>query len=267
MSVRPAAVAGMFYPGDAGDLSASIADALSDAKPAMHDVIAPKALIVPHAGYIYSGLTAAFAYAAIEPDRIKRVVLFGPAHRVPFYGLALPDVDAFETPLGQVKLEHAGMQKALGYSQVALNRQAHAEEHALEVQLPFLQTVLNEFELIPLCVGMVEPDAVAELMRALWGGEETIVIVSSDLSHYHSYNEARSLDRATIGRLLAMQVDLSHDQACGATAINALQMIAREKELKPTLLDYRNSGDTAGDKEQVVGYAALAYAEHRSVHG
>jgi len=268
MSVRPAAVAGMFYPANAGELEAFILDALTEASADLdRGDASPKALIVPHAGYIYSGLTAAFAYAFIQPAAIKRVVLFGPAHRVPFYGIALPDCDAFDTPLGQVRLDQEGMSDALKFPQVVLNAQAHAEEHSLEVQLPFLQTVLNDFELIPLCVGMVEPEAVADVMRALWGGDETVVVISSDLSHFHIYEEARVIDEKSVDAVLAKQSGLSHDQACGATAINALQLIACEKNLTPQLLDYRNSGDTAGDKTRVVGYASLGYYEHRSGHG
>jgi len=259
MKIRPAAVAGMFYPADAGELGASVATALGRASVEAVAMSSPKALIVPHAGYIYSGLTAAFAYAAINPAAIKRVVLFGPAHRVAFYGVALPDCHAFVTPLGQVRLDQAGMQAALDFPQVSLNGQAHAEEHSLEVQLPFLQTVLSDFDLVPLCVGMSEPESVAEVMSALWGGDETLLVISSDLSHYHVYEEARMLDRMSIDALLAKAHDLSHDQACGATAINALQLLAGKKNLTPLLLDYRNSGDTAGDKERVVGYASIGY--------
>jgi len=268
MRSRSAAVAGMFYPEDAGGLNSFISSALDNASAELSGSIPiPKVLIVPHAGYIYSGLTAAFAYAAIQPEEIRRVVLFGPAHRVPFYGIALPDTDVFTTPLGDVLLDQQAMQSLLGFPQIVVNAEAHAQEHSLEVQLPFLQAVLGDFELIPLCVGMTEAEPVAALMRALWGGEETLFVVSSDLSHFHPYAEARELDMSSVDTLLAKQGDLSHDQACGATAINALQLIAHEKDLTPHLLDYRNSGDTAGDKDRVVGYAAIAYNERRSSHG
>jgi len=267
MHIRQAAVSGMFYPGQAQELDALLRQTL-DAVPAQNVGTGfPKAIIVPHAGYIYSGLTAAFAYAAIQSEKISRVVLFGPAHRVAFHGIALPDADVFATPLGNVNLDQPLMQQVLGLPQVMLNRAAHAQEHALEVQLPFLQAVLDEFTLIPLCVGMTDAESVAEVMRALWGGEETLVVVSSDLSHFHPYAEARAMDLKSIDILLATQRGLSHDQACGATAINALQSLTGEMGLRPHLLDYRNSGDTAGDREQVVGYASLAYSEHRSAHG
>jgi len=260
MRVRPAAVAGMFYPHDAGELTATVSGLLQQASADLKsDTASPKALIVPHAGYIYSGLTAAFAYATISSAHIKRVVLFGPAHRVPFTGLSLPDCDIFSTPLGSVRLDQAGMQTALTLPQVSLNAYAHAQEHSLEVQLPFLQLLLDDFELVPLCVGVTEPGQVADVMRLLWGDEETLLLISSDLSHYHNYAQARAIDGQSIDALLAKKHDLSHDQACGATAINALQLIADEKQLRPLLLDYRNSGDTAGDKDRVVGYASIGY--------
>ncbi|GAV21071.1 MEMO1 family protein [Mariprofundus micogutta] len=268
MSVRPAAVAGMFYPDHADELSQFINNSVATAENATGKLIigCPKAVIVPHAGYIYSGLTAAFAYAAVKSTAIRRVLLFGPAHRVPFYGMALPECDVFETPLGRIELDQESMTAALELPHVCLNDQAHAREHSLEVQLPFLQIVLNDIQLIPLCVGMVEPEAVAEVMSALWGGDDTLVVISSDLSHFHAYQEARAIDEKSIETVLAKTDDLSHDQACGATAINALQQIAREKHMSLKLLDYRNSGDTAGDKDRVVGYASIGCYEHRSAH-
>jgi len=266
-TIRRAAVADMFYPGASDELCSFINHALESASPDLpEDLATPKAIIVPHAGYIYSGLTAAFAYASIKHAAIKRVVLLGPAHRVHFYGIALPDCDIFETPLGQIRLAAEAMQVVLQQPDVELNRSAHAQEHSLEVQLPFLQAVLDDFELLPLCIGAVEPDAVAQLIEALWGSEETLFVISSDLSHFLTYDEARRVDLQSIEIILGRQTYLSHDQACGGTAINALLKVAQRRGLKAQLLDYRNSGDTAGDRNRVVGYASIAFFENRSGH-
>ncbi|MDX8408147.1 MAG: AmmeMemoRadiSam system protein B [Mariprofundaceae bacterium] len=256
MSVRPAAVAGQFYPQDTDELRAMIRALLADCHVDIHQ---PKALIAPHAGYIYSGLTAAHAYATLNGARIKRVVLLGPAHRVPFYGLSLPDADAFATPLGQVPLDQQLMEKALALPDVSVNAQAHAMEHSLEVQIPFLQEVLDDFTLVPLCVGAVDIGSVAAVINHLWGGDETLIVISSDLSHFHPYAEARDIDQHSLTRMLAMQPELNHEQACGATPVNGLLLAAASHPLTPHLLDYRNSGDTAGDKQSVVGYPAIAF--------
>jgi AmmeMemoRadiSam system protein B len=259
MSVRPSAVAGQFYPAQGDDLRTFISQALAHA-PARPDGGAgkPKAIIVPHAGYIYSGITAACAYATLDGTAIERVVALGPAHRVPFYGMALPDADAFATPLGDVALDREGMELALAQPQVAVYGAAHALEHSLEVQLPFLQMTLGDFELVPLCVGSVDAGHVALVIEQLWGGEETLFVISSDLSHFHPYNIANDLDRQTIELVLSMQAGLAHDQACGATPVNAMMIAAKRHGLQVELLDYRNSGDSAGDKASVVGYAAFA---------
>jgi AmmeMemoRadiSam system protein B len=262
MSVHPAAVADLFYPGNADDLTSHIAAALRDATAQLPESLpVPKAIIVPHAGYIYSGSTAGFAYAALKQANIKRVVLLGPAHRIPFYGMALSGYDAFATPLGEVRLDAAAIQKALTFADVQINDAAHAQEHALEVQLPFLQTVLNDFLLLPLCIGSVQPDAVASVIESLWGDDKTLFVISSDLSHFHPYAEAKKLDLHSIETILQLRGDLSHEQACGATGINALLRVAQRKQLNARMLDYRNSGDTAGDKDRVVGYASIAFFE------
>jgi AmmeMemoRadiSam system protein B len=230
------------------------------------DFTLPKALIVPHAGYIYSGLTAAYAYAAVKSGRFKRVVLLGPAHRVPFYGMALPDSEAFATPLGEVSLDGECMREVQHLPHVAVYNEAHILEHSLEVQLPFLQTVFQDLALIPLCIGSVEAHHVAALMERLWDYEGTLFVISSDLSHFHPYKVARGLDRQTINLILNMQTGLSHEQACGATGINALLGIARKRGMQARLLDYRNSGDTAGDKSRVVGYTSVAFSESGAGH-
>jgi len=260
--VRPAAVAGMFYPDAPERLAGEIRAYLSDAS--AQAALMPKALIVPHAGYIYSGPIAANAYALLAPLResIRRVVLLGPAHRVAVRGLATTSASAFETPLGEVRIDTHAVAAALSFPQVTVSDVAHAHEHALEVQLPFLQTVLRSFSLVPFAVGHVSTEDVAEVMDALWGGPETLVVVSSDLSHYRSYAEAKRIDRATTDAILAMSPILDHEQACGATPINGLLQCAKRRGLSPTLLDLRNSGDTAGDRGRVVGYASFAFAGH-----
>ena len=262
MSVRPAAVANLFYSGDVRELRRFIADALSLAtKHLPTDLPVPKAVIVPHAGYVYSGPTAAFAYAALQHADINRVVMAGPAHRVPFYGMALPADDAFATPLGHIQLDRDAMQQLQALPDVAVNSAAHAQEHSLEVQLPFLQTVLGDFSLLPICIGSVHPERVTTVLEQLWGDAHTLFVISSDLSHYYSYTEARALDQHTIEMILQMDAPLNHEQACGATGINALLPLARRFGLTPKLLDYRNSGDTAGDRDRVVGYSSVAFFE------
>lgn len=263
MAVRPAAVAGLFYPGDARQLKDFICSALADAAPVVaQSNCDPEAVIVPHAGYIYSGLTAAFAYAALARKPIRRVVVLGPAHRVAFYGIALPASDAFATPLGEVAIDRALRDQLNELPAAQINDAAHALEHSLEVQLPFLQVVLNDFTLLPLCIGATDPDVVTAAIELLRGSADTLFVISSDLSHYHPYAEARRLDLATIDQIRSSHT-ISHEQACGATGINAMLPVARNHHLKPTLLDYRNSGDTAGDRDRVVGYASIAFSAER----
>jgi MEMO1 family protein len=261
-SIRPAAIAGSFYPYPKQALENEVNAMLAVAKPASQSV-APKAIIVPHAGYIYSGPTAAVAYArlAAAREKIRRVVLLGPVHRVPVRGLALPDVDAFETPLGRVELDHSAIEAMAGIPQVVVSSAAHAMEHSLEVQLPFLQTVLDDFKLVPLAVGDASADEVAEVLETLWGGAETLIVISSDLSHFLPYRVAQSVDQNTVQNILDLRGQLSHEQACGGTPINGFLLAAKRHKMRPQLLDLRNSGDTAGDKNRVVGYASFAFME------
>ncbi len=260
--VRPAAVAGMFYPGSAAALAESVRACFAGAA-AGAGATAPKALIVPHAGYVYSGPIAANGYVRLKAAHatIRRVVLLGPTHRMAVRGLALPSVRAFATPLGAVEIDRKAAALALSLPQVVLHDGAHAFEHSLEVQLPFLQAVLDDFRIVPFAVGDATADEVADVLDRLWGGPETLVVVSSDLSHYHRYAEARSIDRTTADAILALGPALDHEQACGATPVNGLMLVARRRGLAPELLDLRNSGDTAGDRSRVVGYAAFAFAE------
>ena len=258
-STRPAAVAGLFYPGERGSLAREVAKLVGPAGDTAHAV--PKAVIVPHAGYVYSGPIAGSAYTLLGParDTIRRVVLLGPTHRVAVQGLALPATSHFATPLGTVEVDAEAVERLRAFPQVVISDAAHALEHSLEVHLPFLQTVLADFRLVPLAVGHAAPEEVAAVLDALWGGPETLIVVSSDLSHYLPYDEARSVDRSTCDAILALRSDIDHEHACGATPVSGLTLAARRRGLTPELLDLRNSGDTAGDKTRVVGYASFAF--------
>lgn len=261
---RSPAVAGMFYPADAQQLAHEVQQLLAAAHP--HALI-PKALIVPHAGYIYSAAIAATAYATLRPiaARIRRVVLLGPAHRVAIRGLALPEVGAFDTPLGRVMLDMAAVRSIVHLPQVSISAQAHALEHALEVQLPFLQSILPDFTLLPLAVGMASAEEVAEVLDTLWGSEETLIVISSDLSHYLPYTTAQRVDGETVQSILDLHQPITHERACGGTPISGLIIAAQKHQLTPHLLDLRNSGDTAGTRDRVVGYAAFVFTEEE--HG
>jgi len=256
---RPAAVAGMFYPASPEVLRGRVRAFLDEAGPG--DGFAPKVLIVPHAGYVYSGSTAARGYALLRPvaGQVRRVVVIGPAHRVAVRGVAIPSVDRFETPLGPVDLDRAVLDGLATEPHVVRSDHAHAAEHALEVQLPFLQEVLGAFTLVPLVVGDATPDEVVDVLERVWGGPETLIVVSSDLSHYLPYETARRVDAATLAQVLALGPELDHQQACGATPINALLHLARRRRLRPRLIAACSSGDTAGDRDRVVGYASLTF--------
>lgn len=262
--IRPAAVAGTFYPSDAGELAAAVRHYLSqvpkDVVQGARDV--PKAIIAPHAGYVYSGLTAAHAYAPILPARrvIKRVLLLGPCHRVAVRGLALSGADVFATPLGEVPLDKEAAAKILHLPQVQVFDATHSEEHSLEVHLPFLQTILEDFKLVPLVVGQASMEEVAQVLEILWGGPETLIVISSDLSHYLGYEAACQMDDAA--RLAIEKLDpaaLADEQACGRTAIKGLLSLAQRRDLRVKTVDVRNSGDTAGSKDKVVGYGSWLF--------
>lgn len=257
MTVREPAVAGLFYPGEAERLSADIDAFLRNS--ATHSGPAPKALIVPHAGYVYSGLVAAAGYRLLEParHRIRRVALFGPAHRAYLEGMAIPSTDAFATPLGTTRVDRDATDTVAAMSGVCVSDAAHRDEHCLEVQLPFLQTVLEDFELLPVVVGRCDPTLVAAVIDAVWGGDETLIVVSSDLSHYLAYEEACAIDARTRDRILAKATSLQGNEACGANAVNGLMSARKARELEVEAIDLRNSGDTAGDKSQVVGYGTF----------
>ncbi|AGX88701.1 AmmeMemoRadiSam system protein B [Candidatus Symbiobacter mobilis] len=266
LRIRPAAVAGLFYPADPAVLFREVLALLGDTAGA---AAPPKAMIVPHAGYVYSGQTAALGYRKLCAARgtITRVVLLGPAHTVPLQGLALPGVDAFDTPLGRVPIAPEATAQLAHLPQVLVSEAAHAQEHALEVQLPFLQTVLDQFSLVPLVVGAASTQEVAQVLLALWGGPETLLLVSSDLSHYLHHDAASALDAQTIASILALRPDVRREQACGAIPINGMLLAAQRKGLRPALLGRCNSGDVTLDRSRVVGYCAVAFdAPAESAH-
>ena len=274
--IRRPAVAGVFYPRDPQTLrtvlaaclakairpqaTPNAADAARAARAAM-----PKALIAPHAGYSYSGPIAASAYSALGDTAhgIERVVLFGPSHFVPFSGLAVSRATAFETPLGAVAVDDAARRDVLRVPQVVAADAPHAHEHSLEVQLPFLQTLLGEFRALPIAAGYATAREVAAALECVWGNEETLIVVSSDLSHYLEYAAARSVDASTAQSILNCSTELGGEQACGCVGINGLMHVARERELEVRLLDLRNSGDTTVERSRVVGYGAFALYEPR----
>lgn len=259
MKTRRAAVAGLFYPADRATLERTVAELLASA-PAGEGT--PKAIIAPHAGYQYSGPTAAHAYRLLESrrERIRRAVLIGPAHRVFLRGMAVPSVDALSTPLGDVPVDTEAVGQILALPGVEISDDAHANEHSLEVHLPFLQTVLDDFRVVPIVVGACPAREVERLLEMLWGGDETLIVASSDLSHFHNYDDAREIDANTTARIEARETTLDAEEACGAYALNGLLCAASTRNLDVRTLDVRNSGDTAGERGRVVGYGAYALA-------
>lgn len=257
-TTRHPAVAGSFYPADRQTLGAMVDAMLREAET---DLPAPKALIVPHAGYIYSGPVAASGYACLlnRDTPISRVILLGPAHRVPFQGLAMSSVTDFATPLGSVPLDQTVMRELEKLPQIHYMDAAHELEHSLEVHLPFLQRTLRTFSLVPLVVGDASAADVAGILERAWSGPDTLVIVSSDLSHYHSYETATRMDRETSTFIEALDYQaIDHNHACGRTPVAGLLLFAKQHDMHVTTLDLRNSGDTAGPKDRVVGYGTYA---------
>ena len=253
---RQPAVAGTFYPANSKQLHQILNQYLEDAKTAAK---VPKAIIVPHAGYIYSGPVAASAYARLQQakDRITRVVIIGPSHRVAFRGLAVSRANNFTTPLGDIPVDQGAVEMIVQLPFVEYIEQAHTFEHSLEVHLPFLQETLADFKIVPIVAGDASPEQVAQVIDALWGGDETLIVISSDLSHYHDYATAKKLDKLTSERIEKQQYELlASESACGKVPVSGLLKLAREKSLSIKTIDLRNSGDTAGDKSRVVGYGA-----------
>ncbi len=260
MDVREPAVAGTFYPAAQNVLESLVRELLAAAP--RYGAPPPKALIAPHAGYAYSGPVAASVYATLESpsEPIRRVVLLGPAHRVPVRGLAAPSVDALRTPLGQVPVDRTALARLADLPQVVVDDAAHAQEHSLEVQLPFLQCVLGSFSVVPLVVGHASDEEVAQVIERLWGGPETLVVVSSDLSHYLPYDRARRMDAATCRAIESLRPEaLDSESTCGRVPVRGLLQAARRHGLLPRTLDLRSSGDTAGARDEVVGYGAWSF--------
>ncbi len=256
--VRPPAVAGTFYPAEPLRLRRMVAGFLQTAV----STPTPKALIAPHAGYPYSGPIAGSAYAPLRDQMaaITTVILFGPAHTLAIEGVATVSYTAFETPLGQVPVQQEIVNTLCHFPQVTTVNQAHAREHGLEVQLPFLQTLFSHFAIVPVVVGRCQGEEVAELLQAVWGGRETLVVISSDLSHFYDYDTARQLDQTTAQAIVSLQPqNIGIKQACGRLPIQGLLHIAKQQGLTAELVDLRNSGDTAGSRDRVVGYGAFLF--------
>ena len=257
--IRQPAVAGTFYPDDSVELETVIKNFIANNQKTGP---VPKAIIAPHAGYIYSAPVAASVYSIFQnaSNDIRKIVIFGPAHRLPFDGLAIPSVEQFATPLGTIALDTMSL-KTLEDNQLAIVLdKAHEYEHCLEVQLPFLQTLFDSFTLTPVLVGHCDASRVEQALELLWGDQQTLIIISSDLSHYHSYEDAKVLDqRATLAIEQLDSDTLDANLACGSIAINGLLKVAKKHRLKAETIDVRNSGDTAGPQEQVVGYGAYAF--------
>ena len=259
-SIRPPAVAGAFYPAAAAELRRMVHDCLDQANADTGPP--PKAIIAPHAGYVYSGAVAAAAYKGLEAvrDRITRVVLLGPDHHVGFRGMALSSADAYETPLGRVTLDPAAAEQLLDLPQIRVLDAAHQQEHSLEVQLPFLQELLGEFQLVPIVVGEADTEQVEQVLARLWGGPETLIVISSDLSHFHDYDTAVGLDAATAKAIEQLRPKaIGPGDACGRNPVRGLLSLARRLGLQVTTADLRNSGDTAGPRDRVVGYGAWRF--------
>ncbi len=258
MSTRAAAVAGYFYDASPGRLKHDVIQLLNAETPVGEDI--PQGIIVPHAGYVYSGPTAASAYRQllVDPGQVKRVLLLGPAHRVYIEGMAIPSVDSFTTPLGEVALDRDGLDQISALPAVQVSDEAHREEHSLEVQLPFLQAVLDDFTLIPVVVGSAAANQVATVIDSQANRGDTLVVISSDLSHFHGYEEARRIDSDTCELILNKATTLRGEQACGARVINGLMASTWCRKLQVSLLNACNSGDSAGNRDRVVGYAAFS---------
>ncbi len=265
MKTRPPAVAGMFYPDSVPALEAEVSAYLEQGTPASAGPVpgaGPKAIVAPHAGYRYSGPIAGSAYARLAPlrQRVERVILSGPSHFVGFRGIAASSADAFDSPLGRVPVDRACIDQLVDQRLISILDEAHRREHSLEVHLPFLQQCLDRFSLVPLVVGDAAPREVAAVFEAVWGGDETLLVISSDLSHYLDYTTAQRLDRRTADAIEALDPDaIDVDQACGRLPIQGLLLLAREKGMKAETVDLRSSGDTAGPRNEVVGYGAFCF--------
>ncbi|OLQ74771.1 AmmeMemoRadiSam system protein B [Photobacterium proteolyticum] len=260
MNIRPPAVAGSFYDKSPETLQCQLDSWLI---PTTDEYKKIRAVVVPHAGYVYSGKVAAQAYRYLksQADTIKRVILIGPSHRYFFQGCAIPSVDYFASPLGNIAIDKQSVEILREIDDIEVSDQIHAFEHCLEVQLPFLQTCLNEFTLLPLLTSNVSPVNVANIIDSLWQDDSTLLVISSDLSHYHPYSEAQKIDQDTCSLIEHYDPSLTPEQACGSTGINTLLLLAKQRDYQITRIELKNSGDTAGDKERVVGYVSYLISE------
>ena len=259
MHIKRPVVAGLFYPGTAGELKVTLGELMQTTD--AHSEERPYALIAPHAGYQYSGPVAANAYASLGSwaDEIRRVVVLAPSHRIGFRGIATSSADVFQTPLGNIPVDRSAVQQLRAMSGVLTLDEAFAQEHALEVQLPFLQNVLPTFDLVPLVVGEADIDDVSQVIDHLIA-PDTLIVVSSDLSHFLDYESCQLRDRSTTALIENMQEDeIGPHDACGAFPVRGLLKSARRHGWRVRTLDLRNSGDTAGDKSRVVGYGAYEF--------
>lgn len=259
--IKKPAVAGAFYP-DEPDILNNMVEHLFDAITWAGS--SPKAIIAPHAGYIYSGIAAACAYQCLEMmPYIKNIILVGPSHYIAFNGVAYSDYDTFITPLGELFVNTNLIQQIAKLPATQHFNDAFSREHCLEVQFPFLQKKLNEFTIVPLLVSGANKQTVASVLEALWGDKETLVIISSDLSHYHDYLTAQQLDSETSQAIVNLDADnIKEDSACGRIAIRGLLHLAKQKKMQAKKILQINSGDTAGDKQRVVGYGAYHFFEN-----
>ena len=263
-AIRKAAVAGTFYPSDPQELRETIQDFYDNAE---DQPATGKVLIAPHAGYIYSGPIAASCYGPLRKraDEISRVILLGPSHYVGFHGMAVPECDFYETPLGNIKIDQEARETALNCEEVLSFDQAHLQEHSLEVHLPFLKESLNDFEFLPIVVGACNPKKVADLIKSLWAGSETLIVISTDLSHFKDYKDASKSDRNTCSKIETLDINFDHNDACGSTPVKGLILAAKDKGIIPKLIDLRNSGDTSGNKSRVVGYASFICDQEKNL--
>ena len=259
LSVRAPAVAGSFYPADPDVLRGQVDQLLAGAPAPTLGAARPAAVIVPHAGYVYSGSIAALAYRLLAGAQVDKVVLVGPTHRVAVLGVALPAAQAFATPLGTMRVWPGAQAALAGIPCAIVHAATHRDEHAVEVQLPFVQQVLGDVDIVPLNAGAATSEHVADVIEALWDSPATLVVISSDLSHYLPYDQARARDEATLAQIMALDGPLDHQQACGATPVNGMLEVARRRGLVPRLLGACSSGDTAGGRDRVVGYCSVAF--------
>ncbi|MHA1539874.1 MAG: AmmeMemoRadiSam system protein B [Alphaproteobacteria bacterium] len=256
--VKPLKFSGSWYPQDATALREMVTDFVEGAKPYP---FAPKMMIVPHAGLRFSGSIAGTAYRILEAQKskIERVILIGPSHRTNFKGIAIPSHAFFETPFGHLPVNQEALTALKNIDGVETSDAVFEEEHCLELQFPFVHQVLKNVSIVPMIVGLADPELVAAALAEIWGGEETVILISSDLSHYHDYMTARSLDKKSAGMIEALSPKLTGMNACGHRVINGALQRAKNINMRVTGIDVRNSGDTVGSKDRVVGYGSFIF--------